>query len=166
MATDRQSRKAATRERVIAAARELFIRQGYEETTVREIARHARVSVGSVFTSFATKAEILSQAMMERLDGLYGELDQLAPRLRGSTADRLRSMFAIHYAFETRNTRLFLAHIAAAFDGTLGAEARPFGRNPRLRQNLRDCLAEGRGRDVDPEVDLEVVVDGLMASYA
>ena len=77
----RQSQKAATRMRVIAAARELFDTEGYEGTTVREIARHAKVSVGSVFTTFASKGEILSQVMQDRLDGLYAELDRVMPHL-------------------------------------------------------------------------------------
>src|SRR5205807_7789 len=45
----RQTQKEATRGRVIDAARELFDTQGYQGTTIREIARHAGVSVGSVF---------------------------------------------------------------------------------------------------------------------
>src|SRR5512140_2711545 len=85
----RQSQKEATRNRVIEAARELFDAQGYEGTTIREIARQAGVSVGSVFTTFASKGEILSQVMQDRLDGLYAELDRVMPHLRGSTADRL-----------------------------------------------------------------------------
>lgn len=163
----RKSQKEATRQRVIDAARDLFETKGYEATTVREIATLAAVSVGSVFTTFASKGDILSQVMADRLDALYAELDRLAPHLRGSTADRLRSIFAIHYAFETRRTRLFLAHIAAAYNWTLSPSSRPYGRNPRLRNVIRDCLAEGVGRgDVDPKADLEVAVDALMASYA
>ncbi|MES2342708.1 MAG: TetR/AcrR family transcriptional regulator [Pseudomonadota bacterium] len=163
----RQSQKEATRKRVLDAARDLFESRGYEETTVREIARVAEVSVGSVFTTFSSKGDILSQVMADRLDALYAELDRVAPHLRGSTADRLASMFAIHYAFETRRTKLFLAHIAAAFDWTLEAGSRPFGRNAHLMQVVRDCLAEGAARgDVDPAADLDVIVDALMASYA
>lgn len=163
----RKSQKEATRQRVIDAARDLFETKGYDATTVREIATQAAVSVGSVFTTFASKGDILSQVMADRLDGLYAELDRLAPHLRGSTADRLRSIFAIHYAFETRRTRLFLAHIAAAYNWTLSPSSRPYGRNPRLRNVIRDCLADGVARgDVDPSTDLEIAVDALMASYA
>lgn len=152
---------------MIDAARDLFETKGYDATTVREIASQAAVSVGSVFTTFASKGDILSQVMADRLDGLYAELDRLAPHLRGSTADRLRSIFAIHYAFETRRTRLFLAHIAAAYNWTLSPSSRPYGRNPRLRNVIRDCLADGVTRgDVDPCADLDVAVDALMASYA
>ncbi|ODT64307.1 MAG: TetR family transcriptional regulator [Phenylobacterium sp. SCN 69-14] len=163
----RKSQKEATRQRVLDAARELFEAKGFEAATVRDIARMAGVSVGSVFTTFSSKGDILSQVMADRLDALYAELDRLAPHLRGSTPDRLRSIFAIHYAFETRRTRLFLAHIAAAYNWTLGPTSRPYGRNPRLRAVVRDCLIEGIARgDVDPAADLDVVVDALMASYA
>ena len=163
----RKSQKEATRQRVLNAARELFETKGYDTTTVREIAQMAAVSVGSVFTTFASKGDILSQVMADRLDALYAELDRLVPHLRGSTPDRLRSIFAIHYAFETRRTRLFLAHIAAAYNWTLSPTSRPYGRNPRLRNTIRECLADGVGRgDVDPQADLDITVDALMASYA
>lgn len=163
----RQAQKAATRERVLAAARELFVSQGYEGATIRDIAALAGVSVGSVFTNFASKGEILSEVMKARLDALYAELDRVVPHLRGSTADRLRSMFAIHLNFEMRHVQLFLAHIAASYDWTLPPEARPFGRNPRLKGLVEECLAAGvAGGDVDPATDLRAVIDLLMAAYA
>jgi|KBSSwiStaDraftv2_1062776.scaffolds.fasta_scaffold31211_6 TetR/AcrR family transcriptional regulator, cholesterol catabolism regulator len=163
----RRHQKEATRSRVLDAARDLFDTVGYEATTVRAIARQAGVSVGSVFTTFAAKGEILSHVMQERLDGLYSELDRVAQNLRGSTADRLRSIFAIHYSFEAQRARLFLAHIAAAFDWSAPPHVQPYGRNPRLRGILRDCLVEGRARgDVHSEADLEQVIDLLLAAYA
>jgi AcrR family transcriptional regulator len=163
----RQGQKAATRNRVIVAARELFDTQGYQGTTVREIARHAGVSVGSVFTTFASKGEILSQVMQDRLDGLYAELDRVMPHLRGDTLERLRTMFAIHFAFEVQHTRLFLAHIAAAYDWTLPPSARPMGKTPRLQEIIRECLAKGVTEgDVDPAIEAQEIVDLLMAAYA
>src|SRR5437660_899671 len=111
--TPRKTQKEATRRRVMDAARELFDSQGYQGTTIREIARGAGVSVGSVFTTFASKYDVLSQVMQDRLDGLYAELDRVMPHLRGTTLDRLRTMFAIHFAFEVRHKRLFLAYISA-----------------------------------------------------
>jgi TetR/AcrR family transcriptional regulator, cholesterol catabolism regulator len=163
----RKAQKEATRTRVIEAARDLFETQGYQDTTIREIARQAAVSVGSVFTNFSSKGEILSQVMADRLDGLYAELDRVAPHLRGSTADRLRSLFAIHINYERSRMRLFLAHIAAAFDWKLTADSRPYGRTPRLKQMIRDCVADGVQRgDVAPEVDLDAVVEALLGVYA
>jgi AcrR family transcriptional regulator len=163
----RQFQKEATRNRVLLAARQLFDVQGFQGTTIREIAREAGVSVGSVFTTFASKGEILSQIMQDRLDGLYAELDRVLPHLRGSTTDRLRSMFAIHFAFEAERTRLFLAHIQAAYDWTLPDSAKPFGRTQRLQDIIRECLAKGVAEgDVDPAVDPQEIIDLLMSAYA
>ncbi len=163
----REARKQATRRRVLDAARGLFEEVGYEAATIREIARRADVSVGSVFTGFLSKGHILSEVMQERLAALYADLDRVLPHLRGSTADRCRSMFAVHYAFEFRRLRLFLAHVAAAFDPGADRDLPSMGSNPRLRGLVRDCLAEGVARgDVRPDVDLELAVDLLVGAYA
>jgi AcrR family transcriptional regulator len=163
----RRTQKEATRQRVISAARELFDTHGYQGTTVREIARHAGVAVGSVFTTFASKGEILSAVMRARLDRLYAELDHVMPHVRGSTADRLRTMFAIHFEFEAEQVRLFLSHIAAAYDWTLTPSAQPYGRTPRLQDVIRETVAKGVEQgDVDPDVDFEEVIQLLMAAYA
>jgi AcrR family transcriptional regulator len=166
-ASPRRSQKEATRQRVLAAARELFDTHGYQGTTIREIARKAQVSVGSVFTTFASKGEILSEVMAARLDPLYAEIDRVMPHVRGSTADRLRTMFAIHFEFEAQHVRLFLSHIAAAYDWTLSEAARPYGRTPRLQAVIRDTLRKGQAEgDVRIDVDLQEVVDLLMSAYA
>ena len=160
----RAAKKQATRERVLCAARDLFDALGFEATTVRLISQAAGVSVGSVFTSFTCKAEILGQVMAERLDALYAELDRVLPHLRGSTADRLRSVMAIHYNFEMRHPRLFLAYIAASYDA--GAGMLPLGRNAHLKGMLRDILAEGIGRgEVSAKADLDLFVDALLGVY-
>jgi AcrR family transcriptional regulator len=163
----RRTQKEATRQRVLAAARELFDTHGYQGTTIREIARHAGVAVGSVFTTFASKGEILSEVMQARLDPLYAEFDRVLPHLRGSTADRLRTLFSVFVEFEAQHLRLFLAHIAAAYDWTLTPEARPFGRAVRLQAILRDCVLKGvEAGDVSPDIDPEQVVHQLKAVYA
>src|SRR5690606_8304072 len=64
----RSQQREATRNRVVTAARELFEQNGYEGTTIRDIASRAGVSVGSVFTTFASKGEVLGEVMQQRLD--------------------------------------------------------------------------------------------------
>jgi hypothetical protein len=91
----------------------------------------------------------------------------VAPFLRGSTADRLCSIFAIHYEFETRRSKLFLAHIAASYNPNNDPGVTPYGRNPRLTQMLLDVLDEGvRKGEVRGDLDLPLVVDTLKAAYA
>lgn len=163
----RDTQKAATREKVLSAARDLFHEIGYDETTIRAIADRAGVSVGSVFTTFSSKADVLSQVMADRVEPLQEELTRVLPYLRGSTADRLCSIFAIHYDFECRRVKLFLAHIAATYNPSLEGTTTPFGRNAGFQAMLRDTLTEGIARgDVSPDTDFDVVLQLLMAAYA
>ncbi len=163
----RNKQKAATREKVLSAARDLFHEIGYDETTIRAIADRAGVSVGSVFTTFSSKADVLSQVMADRVAPLQEELARVLPYLRGSTCDRLCSIFAIHYDFECRRVKLFLAHIAASYNPSLEETTTPFGRNAGFQGMLHDTLNEGISRgDVSPDADLDVIVQLLMAAYA
>jgi TetR/AcrR family transcriptional regulator of autoinduction and epiphytic fitness len=56
----RQERARETRRRIIAAAQELFERQGYASTTIQEIAKQADVAWQTVYAVFKTKIAILS----------------------------------------------------------------------------------------------------------
>ncbi len=163
----RDEQKKATREKVLEAARDLFNDVGYEETTIRAIAERAGVSVGSVFTTFASKAEVLSHVMDHRLTDLYTEFDRVVPFLRGTTVDRLCSIFAIHYEFETRRVKLFLAHIAASYSPSIDPGVTPYGRNARLIDMLREVLREGvRRGEIRADLDQDVAIDVLKAVYA
>jgi AcrR family transcriptional regulator len=163
----RETQKQSTRRKVLEAARDLFNEIGYDETTIRAIAERAGVSVGSVFTTFASKADVLSQVMDDRVDALYSELDRVARHLRGSVADRVSSVFAIHYEFECRRVKLFLAHVAASFSPSLEPSTIPFGRNVRFKFMLVDMITDGVARgEVRPDCDHDLVLDTLMAAYA
>lgn len=53
----------ATRRRVIAAASELFVAQGYGSTTLEEIAARAAVAVQTVYFHFGNKRSLLKEAV-------------------------------------------------------------------------------------------------------
>jgi AcrR family transcriptional regulator len=162
----REARKQATRSRVLDAASELFDRVGYDEATIRDIAKAAGVSVGSVFSSFRSKSDVLSEVMQARLGDLYADLARAAPHLEGSTVDRCRSLFAVHYAFEFRNVQLFLAYLGAAFDWRGDPAAPRFSDNRRLRGMVHDCLVAGiESGDVRPDADLDTATELLIAAY-
>jgi len=163
----RETQKLETRRKVLEAARDLFNEIGYEETTIRAVAERAGVSVGSVFTTFASKADVLSQVMDDRVDALHSELERVARHMRGSTVDRLSSLFAIHYDFECRRVRLFLAHIAASFSPSLDASTIPYGRNIRFKDMIIDMLRDGQAKgEVRDDADLALILDTLMGAYA
>lgn len=68
---DPASPRGKTRRRLIDAAAELFLAQGYRKTGIDEIAKKAGIGKGTVYLHFATKADVLVAAFArEKLQSL------------------------------------------------------------------------------------------------
>ncbi|MDQ6747866.1 MAG: TetR/AcrR family transcriptional regulator [Candidatus Dormibacteraeota bacterium] len=65
-----------TRRRVLAAAKHLFDRRGYRDTTVDDITRRAEIAHGTFYLYFRGKSEILSELSVAAL----AEFDSIATR--------------------------------------------------------------------------------------
>lgn len=69
------------REQILLAARVLFARQGFEQTTVKEIAHAAQVAEGTIYLYFANKQEVLfamvKGEMLDPLTALFAEPQEL-----------------------------------------------------------------------------------------
>ncbi len=162
----REQQKQATRQKVIDAARDLFDSEGYEETTIRAIAERAGVSVGSVFTTFASKAEILGEIMNERIEQLRVELEKVVPHLRGSLVDRLSAFTAIHYDFQMRRPKLYLAYLSVSFHERRARGFVRMGSSPALRAPMREIFAGAIERgEIGAETDLELAIDTVVSLY-
>jgi AcrR family transcriptional regulator len=72
----RQRKKAATRDRIRACALRLFLEQGYDATTVEQIAAAAGVSHMTFFRYFPTKEDV---ALSDSYDPLLTELLKQTP---------------------------------------------------------------------------------------
>lgn len=79
--------RVVKRRRIVAAATELFLRQGYRKTSVEEIASAAGVAKGTVYLYFKNKTEVMIHAIAEekrrhfvKLKPVFG--DDLEPRER------------------------------------------------------------------------------------
>ncbi len=92
----RERKKQKTRETIIKVALELFADQGYEQTTIAEIADAAEVAPRTIFAYFPSKEDILfydsaeiqerlAHALRERPDGTTA-LDALREFIFGSLA--------------------------------------------------------------------------------
>lgn len=65
----REEQAAATRAAVLAAARDLFVAQGYAGTTVAQIARSARVAVDTVYATVGRKPALLREVLETAISG-------------------------------------------------------------------------------------------------
>lgn len=63
----REETKALLREKILKAAREVFMNQGYESATIGKIAETAGVGLGTAYNYFNSKEDIFILAMAEEL---------------------------------------------------------------------------------------------------
>jgi TetR/AcrR family transcriptional regulator, regulator of autoinduction and epiphytic fitness len=93
-----EAERLATRRRVIAAARRLFIRSGYTATTMTEIAAEAGVALQSVYKAGTNKAELLHMVVDLEVAGDDDEVmvsDRASFQAIGNQADPRRQVHMI-----------------------------------------------------------------------
>lgn len=79
----RAERKESSRRAILRAARERFIENGYEGTTIRDIAKAAGLSPGSVIVHFEGKRALLFACFLDNIaqaqSRIWDTLDEQAP---------------------------------------------------------------------------------------
>ena len=89
-----------TRTAIIEAAHQLFIRQGYNATSMRKIAQEAGIALGGIYNHFASKEEIFEAVFIENHP--YLEMIPAIESAEGTTIEEFVSnaaqqmMAAIH----------------------------------------------------------------------
>ena len=159
--TRRGLAKLRTREALLAAGKRLFTERGYEEATVRDIARAAGMSTGAVFANFTDKADLFQQVLSQDAWTLAETMRQVASLRDGCVRETLLTVLAAGYAFHLKQLPLLRA---ACAEGWRQDAAREVTSRDRMRQIisilegvLRKAVANGEmrsGIDVDLAVDL------------
>ncbi len=98
-ASRRQEQALQTRHEIAAVARRLFTTRGWGETTVRDIAREARVSEPTVYKAYGGKAG-LATALVDAVD-LAADVRRQITELDASAGDPPRQLGAM-VAFDRR----------------------------------------------------------------
>jgi AcrR family transcriptional regulator len=92
----RERKKLETRERIRAAAAELFTRHGYGAATLRQIAARAHVGLDTLFNYAADKRDLVFLIFNEELNAIT-DVALAAPRPGQPLAAQLAAVFAVHY---------------------------------------------------------------------
>lgn len=143
----RRTPRGSARRRIVAAATDLFARQGYEATSVQEIVAAAEVTKGALYHWFGSKSELITSIYRELLAEQTQRLREIADgpgpveeRLRAAALDVVRHT-AAHAAELTVWARS--AHLLH------GEQAEATRRERRRYHDLfRDLVREGQQRGV------------------
>jgi AcrR family transcriptional regulator len=109
-ALNQASRKERERrqheEEILVAARELFARKGYYNTTLEEIAHHAQFGKGTIYNYFSSKEDLFCGILIGLLNTAV-EVAESSIALPGSTRDKLTAYAKAILSYSEKNADLF-----------------------------------------------------------
>lgn len=151
--------------RIHAAARELFEEQGYDSTTIREIARRADVGVGTVFLYARDKTELLFLIFKDELhqvfDAARGRIKPNAPVI-----DQLMAYFTPILEALAPNGALARIMVREAFRLS-GEAARDMNLlRAKINGHLKQIIATAqKNGDLRKDLSDDALVDALWANF-
>ena len=154
-------RKARTRAAILEAAARLFQEQGFDETSIQQIAVLATTGVGTVYGYFAAKEEILREVLRVHADEAV-ELYRGAITPGMSALDRLLVALDSLVTYVRDNEAILKAALQTGIRGRLVDERSP---QEWLFEAYRAMLQRGIERGELRAVPVDATVRALLTTY-
>jgi AcrR family transcriptional regulator len=166
--TRRALAKMRTRQRLLGAARRLFITRGYDAATIRDIAAEADLSTGAVFASFSDKADLFNEVIIADCEALIREMAGVAEA--GPVAEVLLNILSLGY--EVHREQLPLTQAALGFSWVRAADHETRYRRVsrllinRLTEVLDQAIARGElAAGLDTPLISEMLFDTYLGNF-
>jgi AcrR family transcriptional regulator len=147
----REKTKAANRQAILIAARNVFAELGYEAATVRDIIRGTDLASGTFYNYFKSKEEVY-EALADDGARRFRPILRMARENAKSFEDYLHSAFVAYFSFVLEDNRI---------DGRPIDERRPHvlrmdtPEMAAVYQEVRQSLEEAMARGDAPRVDAD-----------
>ena len=162
----RARQKRHLRQEILDAASELFVRDGYENVSMRRIAEKIEYSPTTIYLYFKDKSELLEQVCRETFGRLVQRLSKIMEQ-PGDPVERLKRGLLTYIQFGLENPHhyraTFMMMLPEGFDDTElhqedspGMQAFAF-----LTHGLAECIAAGRMRALDVELAAQTLWAGI-----
>ncbi len=154
----RARHKLALREEILAAARDLFVREGYENVTMRRVAEKIEYSPTTIYLYFKDKAELLFSICQETFAKLLEEFAAL-DREPADPVTHLKRGLRTYIAFGLKHPQHYLASFVVPYEQAppedaalhLAEDSQGMRAFAYLRNSVAACIAAGKFRGVDVE---------------
>jgi len=156
----REQNKLANRSAILEAARQIFLEQGYEAVTIRDVIRKTDLASGTFYNYFTSKEEVFRALVEDRILALTGELKRVRQDARSLDEFVYNAYLAgftavaqepVLYNLMMRNE----AAVRALYKETvMGISTRA------LREDIRDAIRRG----IMPALDAEYLSAALFGA--
>jgi AcrR family transcriptional regulator len=161
----RQAQIAQTEQRILAAATELFLADGYVATTLEAVAKRAQVGARTVYLRFGTKAALFKRVVDVAIVGDTEPVDVLgrdwmqAALTAPTAAERITASAAVGRQIMERTGALFaVAQQAAAVEPLIAAQWQQ-GREQSRYAHAVFWTRMAEDGLLDPGLDLQWLID-------
>jgi AcrR family transcriptional regulator len=153
---------AGTRERLLAAARDLIEEGGYAGASVAAIADRAGVAAGTLYRHFPSKAELFLEVFRAVCTGEEHAMRAAADDAGPAAADRLEAVLATFARRALQNRRLAWALLAEPVDPLVDAERLAYRERyaSLVADELRAAIQAGEIPSQDVEFTAAALVGG------
>lgn len=155
-------RKQRTRAAILAAAADLFGRQGYEASTMQEIATQADVGLGTVYGYFPSKEDVLRIALEARRQQAVQQSTEALRQTRGAVE---RACLILRHLWEFLDEHRALSLALLSLDASRSGSSRRGDGNQATYAALLIQLERGQARGEVAPIPLETTLKALLSSY-
>lgn len=161
----RQVQKAETRTLILNSARLLFESQDYDSVTIRDVASHAGIGLGTVYKHFPNKLSMMAAAFFDDLQALYGDAMATVPADQPFKVQfiHISKRFFIFYTSHYSLSRAYLGHIFS-FDREWLNQINGF--DDAYAQKIAGLIRSAQDRgEIRPEKNSDALALALMSNY-
>ena len=162
----RARQKKYLRQEILDAASELFVRDGYENVSMRRIADKIEYSPTTIYIYFKDKAELLDQVCRETFARLVEKLSKIMEQ-PGEPIERLKRGLIAYIEFGLENPHqyraTFMMPIPEGFDhdkyhqpDSPGMQAFAF-----LTRSINECMKAGKMKGINVELAAQTLWAGI-----
>jgi AcrR family transcriptional regulator len=160
--------KQELKQQILDAARELFVREGYESVSMRKIADRIEYSPASIYTYFKDKDDILDCLCEETFAHLHTHKLAALQEMKGDPLDLLKKGMETYIRFGLEHPDHYIVTFILKAPGheqpehcstrKLQAGQRCFG---DMRNVVRRCVEEGKIKNADVEETSQALWAGI-----
>ena len=152
--TDLSPRARRTRSALVVAAREIFSEKGYRFTRIVDITERAGAAVGSFYTHFGSKNEILYSALEQMVQDMYHERSAV-PDSEDSPFEHLLLRNRQYFESYKNNSRLLAVFERVALDSADFRELRMRVRHDFVGRIARQIKSQQDAGICSTEIDAD-----------
>lgn len=176
--------QSVNREDIIAAAAEVLRYNGYDATTMKDIAARVNLTAASLYHHFKNKDFLLLAVLEVGLEHAISQIEPIAKDPIRSAVDKLTQMITVHIVEVTDNTAVGAAMVFEIRSLMLLKPSRPhqvdpqalpdefvtrrdrfFARRAYFEQLFRDVVREGIAKGEFRSVDASIVAKAMLGAH-